>query len=321
MLSANNPVSGAEVRGQRTEVSSQESVVRSQKSEVRSRVRRDAVLRNAEVSDPVRCARGSDPAPALDRRSPGLAIFSAQPSGLSAPRSPLIADRWPLTSGRSFTLIELLVVIAIIGILAALLLPVLGTAQNTAHKISCASNERQLAICWSLYIEDYNEGLPAKDTAVWDGINAGAGKWVNIMSNYLKTGFVNNRIIAKSFLVCPKKPVINPWYTAGYVSYGMLANGIGGLSQAPSGLGYSNTLYRRFSQVRSPSAQIAFADSWLIGSGRPDLGFFAIYAGDVELRHLNQANILFCDGHVESKDWRFRIPTGNWTVLPPWGNP
>ena len=270
--------------------------------------------RKTEGSDLACCAWVSDPAPALDRRSPERSsTLHSQPSGLSAPRSPLTTDR-------SFTLIELLIVIAIIAVLAALLLPALGAARESGQKMTCASNERQLYICWSLYIDDFNEGLPAKDTAVWDGINSGAGKWVNIMSNYLQKGFVNNRLIPNTFLICPKKKIINPWYTAGYVPYGMLANGIGGLSQAPSGSGYSNTLYRRLSQVRFPSEQIAFADSWLIGSGRPDLGFFAIYAGDVDVRHLTAANFLFCDGHVESKDRKF-VPTGNWTVNPPWGNP
>src|SRR5580704_3804273 len=86
-----------------------------------------------------------------------------------------------------FTLIELLVVIAIIAILAAILFPVFASAREKARQTSCASNEKQLALAFLQYAQDYDEFMPC-------GTRDGAADIANYASfgnayNYLGTGW------------------------------------------------------------------------------------------------------------------------------------
>ena len=64
-----------------------------------------------------------------------------------------------------FTLIELLVVLAVITILLTFLLPSVQKAKESAKRITCNSNLRQIGLATTTYTTDYNGWLPAP----WDG--------------------------------------------------------------------------------------------------------------------------------------------------------
>ena len=69
-----------------------------------------------------------------------------------------------------FTLVEMLVVIAIIGILAALLLPVLQQSKARAKRIQCVSNLREMGTAYQLFANEHAGKLPTQVTTNNGGV-------------------------------------------------------------------------------------------------------------------------------------------------------
>ena len=68
-------------------------------------------------------------------------------------------SRDPKRSG--FSLIDVLVSIAVIALLIGILLPSIGRVRESARKVICSSDMRQIGLGMSLYAEDNNSMLPS----------------------------------------------------------------------------------------------------------------------------------------------------------------
>ena len=75
-------------------------------------------------------------------------------------REPKIMEQGRNPVCKNFTLIELLIVIAIIAILAAMLLPALQKARDSAKKINCLANYKSVGQIAFLYMDSQKEYLP-----------------------------------------------------------------------------------------------------------------------------------------------------------------
>jgi prepilin-type N-terminal cleavage/methylation domain-containing protein len=105
-------------------------------------------------------------------------------------------------SERDFTLIELLVVIAIIAILAAMLMPALERARNSARSVACISGLRQLYNVMFFYAEDYDGYGVQLGYRNDEGIPQG-GKSNRYPDAPGRFGWSEDRDVPEELLVCP----------------------------------------------------------------------------------------------------------------------
>ncbi len=229
---------------------------------------------------------------------------------------------------RAFTLIELLVVIAIIALLAAIIVPVVGSVQARAKQTACASNMRQIGAGILLYTNENNGDFPQTTHG-----QAHEKSWVFTLKPYV--GDVDK------IRLCPADPKGEERLRNGGTSY-VLNEYIA----VPLIAGFPRRVVEDYTNIRRlprpSSVMIAFigADSlpahvtadhthsrtWFSG----ELGNWDLVLQDIQPdRHRSgspspdrtrgSANYLFGDGHVENieaTEFKKRMTTSGNFVKP-----
>jgi prepilin-type processing-associated H-X9-DG protein/prepilin-type N-terminal cleavage/methylation domain-containing protein len=218
----------------------------------------------------------------------------------------------------AFTLTELLVVIAIIAILAALLLPAISQSKKRAQQIQCVGNLHQLGVSLQVVLSN-DHGYPLyienRFSAWFSQLEIEGFGISKPPSNYVETGVW--RCPAAQW---PRNPAGAWRFSYGYNSFGVpsvgnYANGLGLLGHYSTS---SNSLAVLApiaeSEVIAPSDMMAIGESdGLLFMRNEPYDFYKSY-----LRHQGKANVLFCDGHVESPPLPFLFTDTSDAALSRW---
>jgi prepilin-type N-terminal cleavage/methylation domain-containing protein/prepilin-type processing-associated H-X9-DG protein len=218
--------------------------------------------------------------------------------------TPCFLPGHPRARRSAFTLVELLTVIAIVGLLAAILIPVVIRVRDSARSAQCASNLRQIGVALKLYVTEHKNTLPP--TYTWSATSELAkGDWSKQLLSYLPrrdTSHVNE------VFVCPSADYNGVSGKDLSITYGAAGAFMG---IAPAGSYVTETEARKLNTIdnlpRAPwifdmhangnntypynSAQWPAVQSDVTNSNSVRLGFR--HAGDDKL------NMLFGDGHVQ----------------------
>lgn len=207
---------------------------------------------------------------------------------------------------RAFTLIELLVVTFIIGVLVAMLLPVLANSKAEAKRVQCLSNLRQMGVAATLYVSDNADFYPIAyyfDEAnnidyCWDFTTV-AGNPTSVLPGLLWAGHG-----PKQIQQCPSFAGSVNWLADPYTGYNYNTSYIGhGQFETISQPAKNSDVLHPFKTVLFGDGQYAGGANKFMRAPWPNPGdadFLGRSSGTQGFRHRSRSNAAFCDGHAAS---------------------
>lgn len=219
---------------------------------------------------------------------------------------------------KAFTLIELLTVIAIIGILAAILIPVVGKVRDNARASLCLSNLRQISMGMVMYADDNGGILPTSgDTDQGEQPETDWILWRREREDLIDSAIVPylGGSFAPEIYACPSDERIKENQNVDYPYSYSLNRALG----EGTGSADFTSLGGRVHNVTDPSLIILMVEeaapndssAWLID---------AVQDGLTE-RHSDRGHVSFVDGHVELVYPEFAGYRGHWDPFAPAGRP
>jgi prepilin-type N-terminal cleavage/methylation domain-containing protein len=226
-----------------------------------------------------------------------------------------LKNRWP-----AFTLLELLVVIAIIGILAALLLPVLSKAKATASRVGCLNNQRQLGLAWEMYSGDFSGRMAVNDVELSGNIaRSTSNSWVvgnaavDIDPATITSGSIFPYVKNAEVYKCPADHgMIQDTSISRYRSFALSCYMNGPAADTTD---WGLQPLHQMSQIQNTSKTLTFIDEDALTL---DDGHF-LYATNYNnwlnvpgWRHQNGTILTFADAHAEYWKWKGGLPTSTY---------